>query len=101
MAFACWGRANRSTLVRVPQFSPGKTSSARIEYRAVDAGVFERCARRVVGGATYVLFLKVFVLFVAAPAAGTDAVDFRRSRRIPGVASDRDPVRKGGGTRFF
>ena len=38
-SFACWGRANRSTLVRVPQFSPGKTSSARIEYRAVDAGV--------------------------------------------------------------
>jgi glutamine synthetase len=38
-SFACWGRANRSTLVRVPQFSPGKTSSARIEYRAVDSGV--------------------------------------------------------------
>ena len=33
---ACWGRANRSALIRVPQFSPGKASSARIEYRAPD-----------------------------------------------------------------
>ncbi|MFT3889222.1 MAG: glutamine synthetase family protein [Arachnia sp.] len=38
-SFACWGRANRSALIRVPQFSPGKTSSARIEYRAVDSAV--------------------------------------------------------------
>ncbi|HSO70441.1 MAG TPA: glutamine synthetase family protein [Arachnia sp.] len=38
-SYACWGRANRSALIRIPQFTPGKTSSARIEYRAVDAGV--------------------------------------------------------------
>ena len=38
-SYACWGRANRSALIRVPQFSPGKTSSARIEYRAVDPAV--------------------------------------------------------------
>lgn len=38
-SYACWGRANRSALVRIPQFTPGKTSSARIEYRAVDAAV--------------------------------------------------------------
>ena len=38
-SFACWGRANRSALIRVPQFTPGKTSSARIEYRAVDSAV--------------------------------------------------------------
>ncbi len=38
--YACWGRANRSALIRVPQFSPGKSSSsARIEYRAPDAAV--------------------------------------------------------------
>ena len=37
--YACWGRANRSALIRVPQFAPGKTSSARIEYRAPDAAV--------------------------------------------------------------
>ncbi|MDF1486910.1 glutamine synthetase family protein [Tessaracoccus caeni] len=38
-SYACWGRANRSALIRVPQFTPGKGSSARIEYRAVDSGV--------------------------------------------------------------
>lgn len=37
--YACWGRANRSALIRVPQFTPGKTSSARIEYRAPDSAV--------------------------------------------------------------
>ncbi len=35
--YACWGRSNRSALIRVPQFSPNKSSSARIEYRAADA----------------------------------------------------------------
>lgn len=38
-SYACWGRANRSALIRVPQFTPGKGSSARIEYRAIDSGV--------------------------------------------------------------
>ena len=38
-SYACWGRANRSALVRVPQFTPGKMSSARIEYRAIDSAV--------------------------------------------------------------
>ncbi len=38
-AYACWGRANRSALVRIPQFTPGKRASARIEYRAIDAAV--------------------------------------------------------------
>ena len=38
-SYACWGRATRSPLIRIPQFTPGKTSSARIEYRAVDAAV--------------------------------------------------------------
>ncbi len=33
-----WGRSNRSALIRVPQWTPGKTSSARIEYRALDSG---------------------------------------------------------------
>lgn len=36
---ACWGRSNRSALIRVPSFSPSKSSSARIEYRAPDAAV--------------------------------------------------------------
>lgn len=33
-----WGRANRSALVRVPMYSPGKASSRRVEIRTPDAG---------------------------------------------------------------
>jgi len=36
-AYVCWGRSNRSALVRVPLFKPSKASSARIEYRAIDS----------------------------------------------------------------
>lgn len=37
-AYVSWGRSNRSALIRVPQWTPGKSSSARIEYRALDSG---------------------------------------------------------------
>jgi glutamine synthetase len=33
----CWGHANRSALVRVPMYSPGKASSRRVEIRSLDA----------------------------------------------------------------
>ena len=36
-AYVCWGRNNRSALVRVPLFKPNKSSSARVEYRAIDS----------------------------------------------------------------
>jgi glutamine synthetase len=32
-----WGRANRSALVRVPNYSPGKASSSRVEIRTIDS----------------------------------------------------------------
>lgn len=32
-----WGRANRSALVRVPMYSPGKASSCRVEIRTPDS----------------------------------------------------------------
>lgn len=32
----CWGSLNRSALIRVPQFTPKKTSSTRIELRCPD-----------------------------------------------------------------
>ncbi len=35
-SYICWGRNNRSALVRVPLFKPDKASSARIEYRSID-----------------------------------------------------------------
>lgn len=34
--YISWGRKNRSALVRVPAFKPGKSSSCRAEYRAPD-----------------------------------------------------------------
>ncbi|CAM00933.1 glutamine synthetase [Saccharopolyspora erythraea NRRL 2338] len=33
----CWGHANRSALVRVPMYSPGKSSSRRVEVRSLDS----------------------------------------------------------------
>jgi glutamine synthetase len=33
----CWGHANRSALVRVPMYSPGKSSSRRVEVRNLDS----------------------------------------------------------------
>jgi glutamine synthetase len=32
----CWARRNRSALVRVPQYKPGKEEATRIEYRSPD-----------------------------------------------------------------
>ncbi|MGE5698061.1 MAG: type I glutamate--ammonia ligase [Candidatus Sericytochromatia bacterium] len=34
---ACWGAANRSALVRVPMYTPRKTSSRRVEVRSPDS----------------------------------------------------------------
>ncbi len=36
-SYVSWGHLNRSALVRVPLYKPGKGSSARVEYRAVDS----------------------------------------------------------------
>ncbi len=33
----CWGHNNRSALVRVPMYKPGKEQSVRVEHRALDA----------------------------------------------------------------
>jgi glutamine synthetase len=33
----CWGHANRSALVRVPMYSPGKASTRRVEIRSLDS----------------------------------------------------------------
>jgi glutamine synthetase len=34
--YVCWAQMNRSALVRVPAYQPGKESSVRLEYRAPD-----------------------------------------------------------------
>ncbi|QDZ13897.1 type I glutamate--ammonia ligase [Humibacter ginsenosidimutans] len=36
-SYVCWGHNNRSALVRVPLYKPGKGQSARVEYRAIDS----------------------------------------------------------------
>jgi glutamine synthetase len=35
-AYVCWGHANRSALVRVPMYKPGKANSTRVELRSPD-----------------------------------------------------------------
>lgn len=35
-SYVCWGHNNRSALLRIPQYKPGKGDSARMEYRALD-----------------------------------------------------------------
>ena len=34
--YVCWARRNRSALVRVPMYKPGKEDATRIEYRSPD-----------------------------------------------------------------
>jgi glutamine synthetase len=36
-SYICWGHNNRSALIRVPMYKPGKGNSTRVEYRAVDS----------------------------------------------------------------
>ncbi|MDI2097990.1 glutamine synthetase family protein [Ruicaihuangia caeni] len=36
-SYVVWGHNNRSALVRVPLYKPGKGTSARVEYRAIDS----------------------------------------------------------------
>ena len=35
--YVCWGHANRSALVRVPMYKPGKANSTRLEMRSPDS----------------------------------------------------------------
>src|SRR5690606_39328233 len=36
-AHVCWGHNNRSALVRVPMYKPGKGQSSRVELRSLDS----------------------------------------------------------------
>ncbi len=36
-SFVTWGHNNRSALVRVPMYKPGKSQSSRVEYRGLDS----------------------------------------------------------------
>ena len=47
----CWGHANRSALVRVPMYSPGKSSTRRVEIRTLDSACNPYLAYAVILGA--------------------------------------------------
>ena len=36
-SYVCWGPGNRSALIRLPDYKPSKTQSARLEYRSLDS----------------------------------------------------------------
>ncbi len=36
--YICWSRRNRSALIRVPMYKPGKETATRLEYRSPDPG---------------------------------------------------------------
>jgi glutamine synthetase len=36
-SYVCWGHNNRSALIRVPMYKPGKGNSTRIEFRSLDS----------------------------------------------------------------
>jgi glutamine synthetase len=36
-SYVCWGHNNRSALIRVPMYKPGKGNSTRVEFRSLDA----------------------------------------------------------------
>src|SRR3954462_14994019 len=47
----CWGHANRSALARVPMYSPGKSSTRRVEIRTLDTACNPYLAFAVILGA--------------------------------------------------
>jgi glutamine synthetase len=67
-AYICWGRNNRSALVRVPGYKPHKGTSVRVELRSIDTAANPYLA--------YALML----------AAGLDGIDQRLE--LPGGAED-------------
>jgi glutamine synthetase len=37
--YVCWGHNNRSALLRIPMYKPGKPQTARVEFRGMDSAV--------------------------------------------------------------
>jgi glutamine synthetase len=66
--YVCWARRNRSALVRVPQYKPGKEEATRIEYRSPDPAC------------------NPYLAFAAMLAAGLDGVE--KDFELPPEASN-------------
>ncbi|HSL09942.1 MAG TPA: glutamine synthetase family protein, partial [Actinomycetota bacterium] len=64
----CWARRNRSALVRVPMYKPGKETATRIEYRSPDPAC------------------NPYLAFAAMLAAGLDGIE--RELELPPEASN-------------
>jgi glutamine synthetase len=50
-AYICWGHNNRSAMVRIPMYKPGKGNSTRIEVRSLDSATNPYLAFAVLLGA--------------------------------------------------
>ena len=68
-AYICWGRNNRSALVRVPGYKPHKGASVRVELRSVDAAA------------------NPYLAFALILNAGLDGID-QRLELPPGAEDD-------------
>jgi glutamine synthetase len=66
--YICWAQMNRSALIRVPAYQPGKESSVRVEYRAPDPAC------------------NPYLAFAVLLAAGLRGIE--HSYRLPDKASD-------------
>ena len=66
--YVCWARRNRSALVRVPMYKPGKEEATRIEFRSPDPAC------------------NPYLAFAAMLAAGLDGIE--RELELPPEASN-------------
>ncbi|MFV0534731.1 MAG: type I glutamate--ammonia ligase [Cumulibacter sp.] len=83
-AWVCWGHANRSALIRVPQYSPGKSSSTRLEVRSPDPSANPYLALAVLIGAGLKGIEEEYTL---PPGAEEDvSLLTSRERRAMGIA---------------
>ncbi len=78
--YLSWARRNRSDLIRVPEYKPGKESATRIEYRAADPAC------------------NPYLAFAAMLAAGLEGIEkeYRACRRQQAIAPlpGRPPLRE-------
>ena len=69
--FVCWGHANRSALVRVPMYKPGKANSTRLEIRSPDSACNP-----------YLAFAVMLAAGMKGDRGGLRAAAGRRGRRL-------------------
>jgi glutamine synthetase len=83
--YVCWARRNRSALVRVPQYKPGKEEATRIEYRSPDPACNPYLAFAVMLGAGLAGVAESYEL---APEASNNIYEMTPSEReVAGIAS--------------